>query len=377
MAKNSKYSYERFIVADPPQEMYGWKYGVDNSKTMYDTRKEQRTAALKSPYAIYMLALVAFMLFWFAYSFVNAVLTEDGAIVLLKFLPSFFVLALCTAIVILSVFGMWGKFARWALKKNMVGAPASDGRRLKEEIEAADANKGRENALNIFEDYIEVINFGKRTVVNRGLLRNVIIKKYGSFCKACFVSIYGYSVCAYVEIPSSDLHIIKEIFGSMCTVEKRRSYKGGSVPDPVFYAKERFEIEGAQIGGLVMGFICAATGGGVIALHYCVNKQIPMPLGIFFIVGGLLAMLTAFSSVAVVKVFAIPFMFGLLFAGFPFMFVFSVAQSEGIKVVLPTFHEFLCSFSPIYAGIFFIAGLGILFILIAFVQLFKYLKYRD
>ena len=163
----------------------------------------------------------------------------------------------------------------------------------------------------------------------------------------------------------------------MCTVEKRRSYKGGSVPDPVFYAKERFEIEGAQIGGLVMGFICAAAGGGVIALHYCVNKQIPMPLGIFFIVGGLLAMLTAFSSVAVVKVFAIPFMFGLLFAGFPFMFVFSVAQSEGIKVVLPTFHEFLCSFSPIYAGIFFIAGLGILFILIAFVQLFKYLKYRD
>lgn len=102
----------------------------------------------------------------------------------------------------------------------------------------------------------------------------------------------------------------------MCTVEKRRSYKVESVPDPVFYAKERFEIEGAQIGGLVMGFICAATGGGVIALHYCVNKQIPMPLGIFFIVGGLLAMLTTFSSVAVVKVFAIPFMFGLLFAGF-------------------------------------------------------------
>ena len=377
MAKKSDGRYENFIVYDPPEELRGWKYGIDNSKTMYDTHKGQRAAALKSPYAWYMLAVAAFMLFWFAYSLINAIITQNGAVVALRFVPSFFVLLVCGAIIGLSVFGLWGKFARWALKNNMTSGKPSDTNRLQDEIDAADANKGRENALNIFEDYIEVINFGKRTVVNRGLLRNVLLRKERGYCTAEFVSIYGYSVCAYVEIPSSDLHIIKKIFGSMCTVEKRRSYKVGSVPDPVFYAKERFEIEGAQIGGLVMGFICAAAGGGVIALHYCVNKQIPMPLGIFFIVGGLLAMLTAFSSVAVVKVFAIPFMFGLLFAGFPFMFVFSVAQSEGIKVVLPTFHEFLCSFSPIYAGIFFIAGLGILFILIAFVQLFKYLKYRD
>lgn len=361
---------------NPPEELYGWKYGVDNSKTMYDTRKEQRTAALKSPYAIYMLALVVFMLFWFAYSFVNAVITESGAIVLLKFLPSLFVLAVCTAIVFLSVFGMWGKFARWAAKKNMVGGPASDGRRLKAEIEAADANKGREDALNIFEDYIEVVNYGNRTVLNRGLLRNVLLTKYGGYCTVNFISIYGYSICANAHIPSADVHKIKEIFGNMCTVEKGARSKKEDKGDPVFYVKEKFEISFDKIGGLIMGLICAGAGGGVIAMHYCLNEKIPMFLGLFFIVGGLLAMLTVFDNVAVIKAFGIPFLFGVLFVGFPFMFVFSVAQSEGITVVLPTFHEFLCSFSPIYAGIFFIAGLGVLFILIAFGQLIKYLKNR-
>lgn len=375
MSKKSNYKYERFIVDDPPEEMYGWKYGVDNSKTMYDTHKGQRAAVLKSPYSVYLLALIVFMLFWFAYSFVNAVKTKGGTVVLLQFLPSFFVLAVCSAIVILSVFGMWGKFARWALKKKSV-AGNPDTNKLQAEIEAADANKGRENALNIFEDYIEIINYGVRQVLNRNLLKCVILKKRGGYCTAEFVSIYGLSIYANAEIPSADVHLIKEIFGEICSVEKRRRSKIKDEALPFYHVKEKFKIDGAKIGGLVMGFICAAAGGGVIALHYCVNKSIPMPLGLFFIAGGFLAMLTVFDNVDVIKIFGIPFVFGVIFTGFPFMFIFSVAQSEGIKVTLPTFHEFLCSFSPLLAGMFFMAGMGVLLIIVAFVQLIKYLKNR-
>ena len=380
MAKKRDGRYENFIVYDPPEELRGWKYGIDNSKTMYDTHKGQRAAALKSPYAWYMLAVAAFMLFWFAYSLINAIISQNGAVVALRFVPSFFVFLVCGAIIGFSVFGLWGKFARWALKNNMTSGKPSDINRLQDEIDAADANKGRENALNIFEDYIEVINFGKRTVVNRGLLRKVLLRKERGYCTAEFVSIYGYSVCAYVDIPLYDVHKIKEIFGCMCEVERRRRRYAGIKTDidteapPYYREKARLEIDGAQIGGLVMGLICAAAGGGIIAMHYYVNASIPMPLGLFFIAGGLLAMLTAFSGVTVVKVFAIPFVFGLLFAGFPFIFIFSVAQSEGTAVALPSLHGFLCSFSPVYAGLFFLAALGVLFMISAFVQLIKYLK---
>ena len=99
MAKKRDGRYENFIVYDPPEELRGWKYGIDNSKTMYDTHKGQRAAALKSPYAWYMLAVAAFMLFWFAYSLINAIISQNGAVVALRFVPSFFVLLVCGAII--------------------------------------------------------------------------------------------------------------------------------------------------------------------------------------------------------------------------------------------------------------------------------------
>lgn len=377
MSKNN-YQYERFVVDDPPEDLYGWKYGVDNSKTMYDTHKGQRAAALKSPYAVYLLALVAFMLFWFVYSFIHAAMNESRVAVLLRFLPSFFVLAACVTIIFLSVFGVWGKFARRALKKNMVSAKGGDRERLEAEVQAADANKGKENALNIFEDYVEVINYGERQVLRISLLRQVLIRKYGGPCSVTFVSLRGEKVYACADVPKADIYQIKAIFGNMCKVEsgaRRKREKETRLPD-FYYEKEKFELEGAQIAGLVMGGICAAVGGAVVALHYCVNETIPMPLGIFFIAGGLLAIITVFSAVPVVKVFVIPFLFGLIFTGFPFMLSISISQSEGVKVVLPTFHEFLCSFSPLYCGLFFIAGMGLLLILVAFVNLIKYLRNR-
>ena len=78
----NKYGRGEFIEYDVPAELPDWKYGVDDSKTMYDPQNGQRAAALKSPYAIYLIALAAFMLFWFAYSFINAAKKGGGIKVL-------------------------------------------------------------------------------------------------------------------------------------------------------------------------------------------------------------------------------------------------------------------------------------------------------
>ena len=142
------------------------------------------------------------------------------------------------------------------------------------------------------------------------------------------------------------------------------------------YERGKFEWSTDKVAGLVMGFICSAVGGLVVALHFCVNEQIPYPLGIFFIVGGLLVMSTVLSNMPVFKVFVIPLLFSIIFMGFPFMFVFSVSQSEQTPLSLPTLHQFLCSFTPLSGVIFFLAGIGFMFFLLSFYNLFKYLKYR-
>lgn len=379
MAKSSYY-YKRFVVDDPPQDLGGWKYGVDNSKTQYDLHKGQKAAVLKSPVAIYMLALSAFLLFWFIYSFVHATITEGNVYVIVKFLPSFFVLAVCIAIVFLTVFGVWGKFVRWTLKNKMTGGAAHDIHILQAQVEAADANVGRENALNVYEDYIEVVNSGTRRVLDRSVLRNVIIKKHGRYCSIRFISLRGEPVYADAKIPTADIHVLKEIFGGICTVEKARRIKTSRIKDDVYvephYERGDFSFDGGKVAGIVMGFICAAVGGVVIALHYCVNEKIPEFLGMFFIAGGVLVITTVFAEFAVVKVFIIPFLFGAILTGFPFMLIFSVAQTEGTAVTLPTFHEFLCSFSPLNGGMFFLAGIGLMLIIYSVVRLIKYLRYR-
>ncbi len=362
---------------DPPENLYGWKYGVDDSKTQFDLHKGQKAAVLKSPMAIYMLALAAFLLFWFTYSFVNAAITEGNVYVIVKFLPSFFVTAVCVAIVFLTVFGVWGKFVRWTLKKKMTGGEATDVRILQAQTEAADENQGRECALNVYEDFIEVTNNGTRQVLDRGLLRSVKIKKHGRFCRAEFISLRGESVYSDAEIPASDVHRLKEIFGGVCTVEKAKRFKGeAQVHVEPHYEKADFSFGGGKVAGIVMGFICAAVGGAVIALHYCVDARIPQFLGMFFMAGGVLVVAAVFSELAIVKEFIIPFLFGAIFTGFPFMLVFSVAQSEGVAVTFPTFHEFLCSFSPLNGGMFFLAGMGLMLVIYSFVRLFKYLRYR-
>lgn len=385
MAKN-RYEYQPFIVKDPPQELSGWKYGVDNSKTQYDLQNGQKAVGLKSPASVYMLALIAFMVFWYIYSLVFAIkdcvdASQSIAVVIATFVPSFFIIFVCAFIVIMSVFGLWGKFSRWALRKNMVSNRNGDRARLQAEMDAADQNLGVENALNIYEDYVEVINYGNRQVLDRGLLREVLIKKYGTRCTVYFTSMRGECVIAYADVPASDIHQINKIFGDMCKVEKygkrkRESDKEPGVFEAMNYEKGKFVWDSGKVAGLVMGFICSAVGGVVVALHFCVTEQIPYPLGIFFIIGGLLVMSTVLSNMPVFKVFVIPLLFSIIFMGFPLMFVFSVSQSEQAPVVLPTFHEFLCSFTPLSGGIFFIAGIGFMLFLYSFYSLFKYLKYR-
>ena len=379
---SKKYEYHPFIITDPPEELRGWQYGVDNSKTQYDMQNGQKAPGFKSPFSIYMFALIAFMLFWCIYSLVFAFKNNTPiAMILANFMPSIFVIFVCGLIVVMSVFGLWGKFTRWALKKNMVSNKDGARARLEAEVNAADDNIGKEKALNIYEEYIEVINYGNRQVLDRGLLREVLIKKYGMRCTVYFTSMRGECVIAYADVPSSDIHQLNKIFGDMCKVEKygnrkTKSDKELSVFEAANYERGKFEWDGGKVAGLVMGFICSAVGGLIVALHFLVTEQMPYPLGIFFIVGGLLVMSTVLSNMPVFKVFVIPLLFSIIFMGFPFMFVFSVSQSEGTQVVLPTFHEFLCSFTPLSGGIFFLAGIGLMFFLLSFYNLFKYLKYR-
>lgn len=360
---------ESFSVKYPPQDLGKVLYSKDNSKTQYDAYKGQAKRALRSPQGIVMLLVAVFLLFWFLYSFISAMLIGDPAKTALEYLPHFFALFVVIAIIIVTVFGLWGRFVRFAFRKNLVSRREPNVRALEEEVAQAEENAGRENAVTVYENYVEVKKLGERKVYDRSEIRRVTVKNGGNTFTLAFDFYCGKTVYVdFLEIPLTDLYIIKKIFG------KHNVYVKSYTAE--YDTKESFSINGTQIGGMVMGIICALAGGGVIALHYLVEERIPVFLGAFFIVGGVLAFFTTLSHIPVVRAFLIPFLFGALFTVFP-VFIGLVVVCDG-KIVLPwhSAQEFFCSFSGVWAVVLLLVTVGIILIIHSIKELVAYIKHK-
>lgn len=360
---------EGFEVKYPPQDLGKVLYFKDNSKTQYDAYKGQAKRALRSPQGIVMLFVAVFLLFWFLYSFINAMIMGDPAKTALEYLPHILALVASEAIIICSVFGLWGKFVRFAFRKNLVSRREPNVRALEEELAQVEENAGHENAVTIYENYVEVKKLGERKVYDRSEIRKVTVKNGGNFFTLAFDFYCGRTVYVdFLEIPLTDLYIIKKIFGKHNVYVTSYTAK--------YDNQERFSINGTQIGGMVMGIICALAGGGVIALHYLVEESIPVFLGAFFIVGGVLVFFTTLSHIPVVRAFLIPFLFGVFFTVFP-VFIGLVVVNDG-KIVLPwrSAQEFFCSFSGVWAVVLLLVTVGIILIIHSIKELIAYIKHK-
>lgn len=128
-------------------------------------------------------------------------------------------------ILLASVFGWWGKLTRCFLKHSSGSYSNAENRRLKEQIEAADKNIGKENSFYVYRDYIEIKNSGARTVALNEDIRRITLgkTKFGFFA---LIELNTYETLkADAVIPLSDEYILREIFGDKLNVVKPEKTK--------------------------------------------------------------------------------------------------------------------------------------------------------
>lgn len=379
MAKNT-YVYEKFYI-DEPSDAGIPIFETDNSKTEFDGKKLHFKQVMSTPVGIYLFAVAVFLVFWYLYSFITAVVNYENFVRLAELIPSFFLLAVIELILFVTMFGLWGNLARYALRTNAVHR--EDRRRIEAQVEEADRNADRKYALYIYKKYVNIINFGKSRWLNRSVIKRVTLQKAGSGYRTAIYSIRGEWEYSHADIKKEDAYKLKEIFGDMLEVEKPRKVKKEKFNDYEYPDKYDFEpnplketFTGNHLAGLIMGFIAAAVGGVVIMLHFKVNRQIPWGIGAFFVGGGVLVMFTAFESFAFVKIFLIPCLFGAFFVAGPIFLLLAIYGDKGTPLPISSLHEFLSSFSPVFAGMCFLMSIGVLILISAITQLIKYIKYR-
>ena len=376
MKKNS------IVLENIPEDLGVKLYGFGKStKKEINAKTGERKQFWRSPGAIYLYVVAAFLVFWFLYTVITDAL-EVGVQAITSRIADVFALVVCLLIIFLSVFKLWGKFARFALRHNLVknGARAevADSAEMMENYYEKMDHPDPQPVFEVYEEYIRVTDGADVKVLRRSGVKRIIAYQTG---RECLFSIVSYNTefitCKGLRLPLREAKKLKNVFGASFEIQPLYGPddEKGSVKSKLgeFFA----DFDAKHIGGLVMGLIAVAAGGGVIALHYTVAENIPAELGAFFITVGVLVVFTAFDFVPVVKVFIIPLFFGCVFAVFPILICLVIDNANNVSLPFSSLQEFLTSFNPLYCGAAFLESLSVPIIISAFVKLVKYIKYGE
>ncbi len=373
-----------FKLNEIPKDLGNLIFECDDSQTMYDMSDDKRKAMFRSPAMYVLLAILAFMIGWYVYSLVSMSLREGFLTAFVSHLSGLMLLAVAGAILVISAFGLWGKFMRFAFKKDLVRAHGSDGARmraLKQEIEETDARKPVRNALSIYEDYIVVVRKGKIAAYARSAVSGVSVRSFGMDRKVVFVSESGEK--AFFVVSQDNAREIRRIFNDLLiespqydelmkksAENRRRDPKKARTKTKWHCDKSR----GAMAGLTLFMLIPMGAGAAVIALHYYVNAQIPMFLDVFFIMGGVIGLFSVYSFIPVVHTFVMPFSFGVMLTVAPMGILGAIYSAEEIVF---TFSEIFKVFTPLNAGFVFLTLMGVFAVLYSFYALYKFIRYGD
>ena len=319
-------------------------YEKSNAKSMYDA-PTGKIGARGWAQRIYMLLLGAGLIGWFLYSVITSISQYGVGIAIVNHVAALFVLLVCELILLLSAFGGWGKFARFAMKNNLTrkrGIEGAQTRKLAEELATADANKASENAIRIYREYVVVINNGEKTVIRQSDLRNTRCEARPQGYQLTFELYDERMVIANVLLPISDLPIVKKHFDRFEYTPARRDK--GSV--------------GKKLPMLAFSCLPLLIGIGLIIVHCLVLPDMPLILGAFFAAVGAILVIAQFGDIAVVKHGIIPIAFGLLLTLLPLGIMFTIADLTASSEEPLTIVAMLTTFTPIHAGLGLFLGLG-------------------
>ena len=370
------------VLENPPEDLGKKVYGFGKTKKKINAKTGGRKQVWRSPAAIYLYIVSAFLLFWFLYTVISDAL-QGGAKTLLGHIGDFIVLAVCLLIVFLSMFKLWGKFLRFAAGHKLVrnSAEVADDAEMMENyydsLEYDGIDKTDKPVFEVYEDYIRVTDGDKVKVVRRSGVSLITAR---TMDKDFFVTIVSYNMefvsCNGVRLPLRELKKLKAVFGSKLEIKPlygSEDKKGGAKEK---WNEFRENFDTTRIAGLVMGIIAVLVGFAVIGLHYVPGSTIPAEGGAIFIGIGAIVICTAFSFVPVVLAFIIPLFFGCMFVVFPVVLCLLVSNTTGVPLPFSSLQEFLTSFSMLYCASAFFIAMGGLLIIAAFYRLNVYLKNR-
>lgn len=319
------------------------QYGYTDAKTMYDA-PAKLTLGEKLAKGYYLL-IAACMLVWYVYSlithsindgFINAFLSGGH----LLYLVALIVIEL---VVILSAFNLWGAFMRLVLRRNLVNRAESDISDIESELERADANKYKENALYVYTSFIVITNFGRETVFNRSVLRSVSAIKRGECDLDLEFFLKDEDRSYNITVPYFDLIKLRKIFSGILTEKSERQNVG---------------INNESIGAICFGVLFIFIGIFLIVSRFTFMQElgnVPLLFGIVFSAFGILAILLQFYKYVIFKEGFVPLFTGFIFFVLPFSILYLVGQELGVTIntFFGTFNYnavavFLLSFSPVF-----------------------------
>ena len=312
------------IVLETPPEDLGVKlygFGRTNKKGI-NVQPGERKKIWRSPSAIYLYIVSAFLVFWFLYTVIDGAI--NGGLAIPKLIADFFTLAACLLIIFLSVFKLWGKFARFALKHNLVKngerASVEESAEMMENYYEKLDNSAPEPVFEVYENYIRVTDGAEVKVLRRSGVSQIYAYQTGKECLFTILSFnLEYITCKGLRLPMRELKKLKSVFGARLHIKPLYGSEDVKDSKKEKLSEFRENFDSTHIGGLCMGIVAVLAGCAVIALHYAPDSTIPAELGAFFITVGVLVVFTAFDFVSVVKVFLIPLFFGCIFAVFPIL----------------------------------------------------------
>jgi len=371
MAKNEESFALNVALEDLGFKQYGF---VQGGKKSYYTETGERKKVWRSPASIYLFAVAGLLTFWFLYSLIAATVS-DGARAILDYLDDFFALAVCLALIFLSVFKVWDKFARFALNHGLV---RNRERRYVESgaemMEATYEKLEKEPPVfEVYENYIRATDGETVKVFDRAQVTRIIAYRAHGQCIINMVLERGLS---------SEVIMLKDLRMPLREVNKLKAFFGDNLKIEALFSpaeeKENFKLDfDVNWVGIIMGLITLAAGGGVLALHYTLAESIPVALGAFFIAGGVLIACTGLLSLPLVKTFIIPLILGGILITIPWQFCKIIAEANGISLAFTGVDNFLSSFNPLFCAVAFLAAIGLFAAGAAFWGLFKYIKYKE
>ena len=324
-------------------------YEKSNAKSVLDA-PTGKIGAKGWAQRIYMIILGVALFGWFLYSLISTASQVDVGVgkAIVRHLASFFLLLMAEAILMLTAFGGWGKFARMALKhKVLTRQHYMEGvrtRQLDEELKAADANKDKEYAIRIYNDYIVVVNLGETITIPRSQLQRVTCEKVNSVYKLTFNLYDDTQILANIGIPLADIPFVKKHFDNFDYTPAPRG-KG--------YIKKKFPM-------LAFAFLPLLLGIAILILRSLVLQGMPIIFGIVFIAFGVIFVTAQFSDVAVIGHGIMTILGGILLVGLPIGIALQIVDLVS-EISLVTV---LTTFTPFHAVLSVFLGLGPMLIIL-------------